>query len=152
MEFIIKLKSVTIKEWLNFFSGFAILVAPFEIYRYNFFVLVDRIGLPETIGYCPTRIHSCEIRRESFEQLEFYLFYFYLAAAFIILVVSFLNASTSFLAYSASGMAIGWALTLATSQLGTQGVPDYMILFSMALVFVNVMSLMLNSFLHYGFD
>lgn len=152
MESLIKLNSVNLKRWLSFFSGFAILVVPFEVYRYNFFSLASKIGLPRPVGDCPSFVSSCERARESFEQLGFSLIYSYLAAALITVAVSFFKASTSFLECSTYGMAIGWVLTLATSQLGTQGTPDYMVLFSMALVFVNISSLILNSFLHHGFD
>jgi hypothetical protein len=119
-----------------------------EIYKASYWSLLAEVGSPRSVGDCPSYVQICELTRNTFEYLTQSLLTFFIVAAILLLLASFVFALRSFLSGFMIGLAIGLVTVYSLHAASELRIPDYLNLFGLAFASVGAISAFLAESLH----
>ena len=129
-------------------AGFLCQVVPMEIYKASYWSLLAEVGSPRSVGDCPSYVQICELTRNTFEYLTQSLLTFFIVAAILLLLASFVFALRSFLSGFMIGLVIGLVTVYSLHAASELRIPDYLNLFGLAFASVGAISAFLAESLH----
>ena len=129
-------------------TGVLAQVVPMEIYKASYWRLVAELGPPQGVGDCPSRVERCDLARNTFDNLTQSLLTFYIVAAILLALASFVFVLRSFLGGLMIGLTVGVVMVYSLHAASDPRIPDYLNLYVLGFFFVGAMTALFNEFLH----